>query len=484
MKKTLLLSVLSVLVLSLISCGGEAVTEEVFDVDFLGNDSESINLEGYVMDYSICPVTTWGVTDTNESYLGFTVNSVFADAAIKRVNDIETNYNCKIEVDYDADIHNKVFRAAASGLHVADLVSGISDLWGEDARSGVLVGMSEVSDIIDIRDSAKWGQKAFLETFFYEDDCYGVTPAAWPDLTYTNFGYPIVTNTDLILSMGYADPREFVENKQWSWDKFFDTMHDYTVVEGGETKYYGMIIQWRMLDEMFLFSNGSNIVEVSDEGEITYGLYDSRGQKAMDAALSLVYGEHKDVLGHSYLSAGYVELAEAFANEVAVTASIYTGYLYGRDAIVGAKSTNYGILPWPHGPDVADDYTFSVIENIYTGIAIPVTAKSVECTATILNALYEPLEGFEKREDIRDYMTYYYFFDERDADVFFDMYDNAKYNYFHYMATTSVDFTTKNITSTQFIESRSQETTNLFNTGVVPAVRGIINLMGSYYYDE
>ncbi|MBO4392441.1 MAG: hypothetical protein J5816_03970, partial [Clostridia bacterium] len=39
-------------------------------------------------------------------------------------------------------------------------------------------------------------------------------------------------------------------------------------------------------------------------------------------------------------------------------------------------------------------------------------------------------EGYETKDKIREFMTYNYFFDDRDADVFFDMFKNTQYNYF------------------------------------------------------
>jgi len=81
-------------------------------------------------------------------------------------------------------------------------------------------------------------------------------------------------------------------------------------------------------------------------------------------------------------------------------------------------------------------------------------------------------------------MTYYYFFDERDADVFFNMYDNAKFNYLHYFGSENIDFVLKNQTSTQYIESKRENVNKLFDAEVVDMVEGVINVMGSYYYDN
>lgn len=47
----------------------------------------------------------------------------------------------------------------------------------------------------------------------------------------------------------------------------------------------------------------------------------------------------------------------------------------------------------------------------------------------MLNAIYEPLPGYEDEESMIDYFRRFYFFDDRDVTNFMNMYNTVLYNY-------------------------------------------------------
>ena len=160
-------------------------------------------------------------------------------------------------------------------------------------------------------------------------------------------------------------------------------------------------------------------------------------------------------------------------------AAIYTGYIYGRDAIVAQELYDFGILSWPHGPDVEPGYTFGVIENIYSAVAIPITSPEPTYTAFLLNALYEPLEGYENRQTVQEYMTHNYFFDERDARVLANMLENTEYGFFLEGARGVIESVTETDTSlTSLLESNEDKYEQIVEDYMVHHYEGTVAVYG------
>ena len=139
-----------------------------------------------------------------------------------------------------------------------------------------------------------------------------------------------------------------------------------------------------------------------------------------------------------------------------------------------------GILSWPHGPDVEPGYTFGVIENIYSAVAIPITSPEPTYTAFLLNALYEPLEGYENRQTVQEYMTHNYFFDERDAKVFFDMYDNCIYNYYHWFGAGEIVNYIGFNSATEYSQKHLTALESSFENSAVAIIEAMVSMHGTY----
>ncbi len=464
---------------SAISC---SQTEENFDLDYNSlSDGNKVDYEGRKFKYLFDPVMNWAVTASSDSFLGYSYNTNFADAAIKRVKDMESKYNCVFTVETRSGVHEYIKAPILSGAYVADIVSGISDMIGDNCRLGTFVGISELSDYINLEDTYKWGESPFLETMYYKDDLYGLVPAAWPELTHINFGYPIVFNGTIFGTYGISDPREYIENKEWTWDKFEEVVKSAHIQEGTEIIHYGFMGASSVISEMYLFSNGASVISLDAEGNPYFSAYDPNGIKAMDACIRFYNETCKDYISkRSATTLGHDEMARTFASGEASMAAIYTGYIYGRDAIVAQELYDFGILSWPHGPDVEPGYTFGVIENIYSAVAIPVTSPEPTYTAFLLNELYEPLEGYEDRQAVQEYMTHNYFFDERDASVFFAMYDNCIYNYYHWFgAGELVNYIGFN-SATEYAQQHGEALETSFGNNVVPIIEAMVSMHGTY----
>ena len=335
--------------------------------------------------------------------------------AAQRIRDVQDNCNVKIEIKYDQESVN-ILSLVLAGSTEFDIIQQDTISLSNNARAGALIGISAL-DAIDLQDTAKWGDRNILETVCYVDDVYAVVPMAWPDLAYKNFGFLLAYNAGLVSSMGQEDPREYVERGEWDWDKFREVLVNYTKSEGDMTQYALYITYDEWFADMYCRSNGSRLC-VKEGDNYVNTFYTEEGKKALQETMDILrnYSEYITYDEANNLSSG---------NSV-------MGVIYGTTLFdeVAMEVDDYGVLPYPTGPDVDPSYRFSICESLYCGIAFPVCAKDPDASAIVINEIYKPFEGYETFEDIKNYYVTSFFYDERDAETYFDMYFNMQHNYF------------------------------------------------------
>ena len=186
MKKTVICLLLAALLsLTLLSCSQEQ--EEVFDLDLSGNSE--LNFDGLGLKVLIS-FFSGNSAVAGDNILGYPVGTGLAELATKRIADTEKSLNCKVNMDYRewGSFTSYFTGSLAAGSSPADFAFITSfDIYSY-AKAGYLSGIaSQLGDIIDYRDSDKWGTPNLLECACYKDDLYGILPAAWPDLIYSSF---------------------------------------------------------------------------------------------------------------------------------------------------------------------------------------------------------------------------------------------------------------------------------------------------------
>ena len=129
-------------------------------------------------------------------------------------------------------------------------------------------------------------------------------------------------------------------------------------------------------------------------------------------------------------------MLQAFLDGKSVLTLMNGTDLCGTDNSIVFNMDNFGVVPFPHGPNGSVANTGSTITTTRFSTAIPsLCAKDPAMSAVLLNAIYEPLPGYENEEDIIDYLRKQYFFDDRDVYNFVDMYKTVLYNYRHEACT-------------------------------------------------
>lgn len=470
MKKIAKLLILAIIISLIATACNASAEEEVFDVDFVKKAGE-LDLEGVEIVYEV------GLTAAAlafDSCLGYELDTQFGDMAVQRLKDVQERLNCKLDIKYTDNYYScrNFVAASASGAFFCDVISGISDMWADVARLGMLVGMSEIEEYIDYRNEAKWGYRNMLEVIYYEDDLYGIVPLLWPEVS-VSFGCPIVINENHIATLGATDPRDLLENGEWTWDKFKEVLELYYVAEGSDVKHYAMTCSTHTFGDMFLLSNGSHYVEKNDKGEYEYGFFTPEAIKAMDTGRDIFYGP----LAHTIDST--TEPVDALINGTTVLGSLYSESIIGLGSRIAKEMDNFGLVTWPTGPDVEPGYTFGFLHNIERCISFSRMSKYPEATAAIISAIYEPFEEYQTLDDILALMTRNYFYDKRDSDVFYNMFFSADYTYFHYQMYDQMhEWLTYNKTTTEYIEAHRDEIEALIEEHLLPSMRGIEAVWG------
>ena len=104
--------------------------------------------------------------------------------------------------------------------------------------------------------------------------------------------------------------------------------------------------------------------------------------------------------------------------------------LLGTQNSIAYQMDNFGVIPFPRGPlgnNTANPG--STITDTRFGTAIPLLCKDPAMSAIVLDAIYEPLPGYEEEQSVRDYLRRNFFFDDRDVANYISAFENIIYNY-------------------------------------------------------
>ena len=471
MKNAVKLITVALLLSLIFAACGQPAEEEIFDEEFI-KTSEKLDLEGVKIIYQM------GLSDSVSALpvcLGYELDTQLGDAAQKRLRDTQTDLNCNIDLRYVYGGENTsgYYAASASGLYICDVISGTTDIWADVARIGMAIGLTELEDYIDFRNEAKWGYRNMLEVVYYENDLYGIVPLLWPEIS-VDYRTPLVVNENIIAALGETDPRDYVENGLWTWDLFDDCLGRYYREEGGEVIHYALTSSTESFGSMFILSNGSKDVEKDLSGKYISGFYDEKTLKAMQRAVDIYYGPNTNAINKTGSE------ADTFVSGKTAMATIRTTSIIGVGARVAREMDNFGILSWPVGPDVDPHYIFSHYSNNGYCITFSRMSPNPEAAAMIIDALYEPFDEYKDMNALIDLLTKNYFYDRRDSELYYEMYLNSVYNYFHYTGMFGLmsSWLSPSYSITEYLEANKDMVAKNIEKYAAPTMRGIEAVWG------
>ena len=416
------------IVFSLISCAAEEeiVPEFTSDTEGTANLNGVTLIMGLVQDYMF---------EGADSTLSYTNNTDLGDLAAKRIKDIESGYNCKLQFNYVDRAGSLAYTSAVGGLYVFDFISEESFFVYNYLKTNAFQDLTQVENL-DVFDETKWGSRYMRSSTMANGGIFGVLPAMHPMRLQNSIDDLLVVNEDLIASLAVTDPRDYAERGEWDWDTFENCLLNYSYTDGANDQVYALGAGMGTTARALAICNGFEFITFKDNGDFELGYFGPNAVEAFNWTFDLYNGPAgRNIDAEPSL--------DKFFNNLAVMQYIGAWQIVGTTDSVAFKMNNFGLVPTPCGPSAKgpDDWKNSYSSADFT-LMIPVTAKDVEISALILDRIYEPFEGYETKESVIEYLKRNYFSDARDAEYFVEtamgnrayFHDNSRgFGYFQYI---------------------------------------------------
>ena len=395
-------------------------------LDFLNSGDNSESLGGITL-YFKASLGPEDITDKTEaaSYLGYVMNTNFADMAKARVAQVEKDLDVKIEltkeISKDESFFDGIIYLLASGGGKLDVNIGMGyEDFSMSQLKDALVPMSEVSAYIDIYDSAKWGSPERLEMFAWDGEIYGVIPNYWPELQFASSDFILVPNIDYIKSIGQTDPREFFEEGVWTLEKLEELIPIYAQPSANEAEVvYGYSANERHLYELLIQYYGVDWAQKNENGAWEVGALSNEGRQAAQKLRDYWVGDLSDMI--YFNSVGDQE--ELWAKNQVAISTMHVVTLTNPGTKTTSVGYKYGVLPFPSQDGKS---IFGQFERNVEAIFITSFSNYPDAAAKVLSAIYEPFEGYETMDTLRDYYNSNIFFDERDTEIVFKLTESLR----------------------------------------------------------
>lgn len=395
-----------------VSCSSGEVTES-FTVDYndFADDSGSPTFGGE-------HIVTRGFGGA-DSTCGYLENTEFYDLALKRLSDVEKKLDISIDITTATDFQSLIL----SGTFFADAIMNSSFGMVGPVRAGLFV---DLSDVIDVTDTEKYGNPTQILSSCWTGGQYGVIPVSWPEAIYNTINFLLAVNENLAGKMALADPRDYAEQGKWTWDTFESYIKEATQNTGDKTV-YGISIHSPHFAEMYCRSAGENLYYMDENGNVCVGWY--RSTDAVSALIKAQNFRYGDCEYCFYPSDNVTEASEAFINGDAVISTVGGGVLLGKESSIMFLMDEIGFVQYPYLSS-KEESLYSVHEGMDGMTYIPVNTNDIDATGAFLSAVFEPLDGYETRDAVRDYLNRNLFFDDRDTTLFLSMIDRSYYTFF------------------------------------------------------
>ncbi len=414
MKKIISFALCMIFTFLLFSC---APAEEIIP-EYSSDLSDKVDLGGKVFKMGTVEDALIVASSSDVgSTLGYINNTEFADLALQRIKDTEEKYNMVLDVVIVPSAAQNAYYSVLTGDYEFDFIQEESYDVVDYVIAGTFTDLSALSGM-DALDEEKWGSRYLLSSMMYEGGLYGVIPAKHPMKTQNSMSSVLAINENYIRALNETDPRDYYENGEWTWDTFTRVLTDYAHTGQVSNEFvYALASKEDWFTRAVSLSNGDDYLTVNEDGSYEMGFYTATALKAFDQANEWWNGA---TAGNIHKGGGVDQLN---AGET-VIALIDSYQVLSGTSSVAYNLENFGIVPFPCGPDAKPGWYKSFYESADFVLSIPITAPDADASALVIDSLFEPLDGYETDADILAYLTRNYFMDERDAKYFFEIASN------------------------------------------------------------
>ncbi len=262
-----------------------------------------------------------------------------------------------------------------------------------------LIPLSEHSDVYNFRDTEKFNVESQYDLCEYNDKLWFFIPQEI-GIHFECGGNCLVFNKELIEAAGSSAEEiySWVEAGTWTWDKFETLLAATTNPSLGQ---YGIergnqaLVMWSLAN-----SNGTEFVlkETLASGQVqdSFVFSGEKGDRLMKAYDEFIKFADEGWMETTYYSATDKNPLDHFLGES--VAFFYNGYSTNALKFISEASFDYGLVPWPKGPDnAANENKYNSFYPHLNPYCIFRTDGNVKGAVQILCKLYTPI--YDKNSD-------------------------------------------------------------------------------------
>lgn len=433
MKKALscIITILYVMIL-LLSCENN-VTEDNKDT---GKTEETkVDLNGY--EFTIIGHLRDGLAEVTPEY----AYSVMGDNLLEHYKNIEESCNCKIIFGQPLASHVSFLQQATM---TGDKGADILDVPLYDAvtmyKAEYLKSLTEVTDDPY---SGKYGTKSQLEAVTIlnvdDKDIFGFRAAYW-GIPAPTFRHAVYFNPVILKNFIQPNPFELIEQKNWIWSTFEEICLA-VKSEGNDpsdtnddtygTAYNPTFFHFPLAA---ILSNGVKLAYFDEKtGLYKSGIDNPAIIEALEWGQNLVKNDTCRIISGS-LKDGITDnvIAQFYQGQSAFLVE------YSVHGATDKQSLSYNMdefswIPFPVGPSGTYGEWASAVSWIDRYFVIPIGADT-DALSQLLPILFEPFKVFSENQ-WREVFAKNTFFNSESEKWFFDMYDNAKNDFYFALPT-------------------------------------------------
>jgi hypothetical protein len=351
-----------------------------------------------------------------EKFFGYVDYTTSYDRLAERIKEVEKTYNCNISYEYKSNLSDLVMASYAAGTDLCDALYMDAKNFRMLCAGGYMLDLACYADIIDVNDSFRWGTRNILEICGYGGHLYGVTPAAWVDKLPPLYFF-LLTNNDIITRNGFNHPHEYYENKTWSREIFSDMVSTCADPERG---IYGLDTSNAFIGRMAVYSDGLSLIDsTSDTPQSSW--HNSIVRDDLQWAADFVNANRE------YITQGGENYSEFIDGNSAMAMPDISKFC--RKIIYSTAVKEYSIMPFPCSSASAPGTCGGFFSTGIEIISMPVLTTNEKETATVINAVFAPMEGLETQDLLDSYYSSNLFYSKTDLEIVRNCVEKSRYNY-------------------------------------------------------
>ena len=351
----------------------------------------------------------------------YEVDSLFGDAVRARIADVKNEFNVNIVFDEETDVAGNLFYYISSGIKPCDVLLSDSYTLHDSIRANLLYPIDTFYSGIDYLETEKWGGREKLISYAYDNHLYGILPMLWPETVWKQVDHFFFVNENIVSRLNQPDPREFVENGEWTRDRYMQVLEDYTHRNNSGDTVYALTAMPAHYFSIAIKASGIDYVVKHEDGTYSNAFFEPGALDKLTWVADSYWNNYGTSITHG--TDTFTTIAQ-FVDESAVM--VLTHLFYGlRD--IQYTVENFGILPFPLSDDLAGSRWIGEFEFYNNGISFPANIYDLDAVPAVIDAIFEPLPGYETEEDRYEYYDRYVFHDPRDTRVIFECLSNCRY---------------------------------------------------------